>query len=109
MNQGDKPCYEVVQGISEPCEECRAFEVLKTKVPQKFEWTSPLDTRNYEVFNYPFCTDDAQLILTLGIDITERKLAEKKLRESEQTFPALASSSCPPRNASGNGSPGITR
>ena len=34
---GDKPCYEVVQGRSEPCEECQAFEVLKTEVPQKFE------------------------------------------------------------------------
>jgi PAS domain S-box-containing protein len=78
---GDKPCYEVLQRRGEPCEDCRAFEVLKTKVPQKFEWTSPLDARTYEVFNYPFCTDDSLLILTLGIDITERKRFEVQLIE----------------------------
>ncbi|MGA9755373.1 MAG: response regulator [Desulfobaccales bacterium] len=77
---GDKPCYEVIRGRSEPCEDCRAFEVLKTKVPQKFEWASPLDARTYELYNYPFCTDDALLVLTLGIDITERKQAELNLR-----------------------------
>jgi two-component system sensor histidine kinase UhpB len=87
----DKPCYEVVKGRSEPCEVCRTFEILKTKVPQKFEWTSPLDARTYEVFNYPFCTDDSWLILTLGIDITERQLAEEQLRESEQDLRRLAS------------------
>ena len=88
---GDKPCYEVVKGISEPCEECQAFEVLKTKVPQKFEWTTPLDARTYEVYNYPFCDDEGLLVLTLGLDITERKRTEKKLRESEQNLRALAS------------------
>ena len=88
---GDRPCYEVVKGESEPCEECRAFEVLKTKVPQKFEWTTPLNARTYEVYNYPFCGDDGLLVLTLGIDITERKQTEKKLRESEQNLRSLAS------------------
>ena len=88
---GDKPCYEVVKGRSAPCEDCRAFEVLKTKVPQKFEWTTPLNARTYEVYNYPFCADDDLLVLTLGIDITERKQTEKKLRESEQNLRALAS------------------
>ena len=88
---GDKPCYEVVKGISEPCEECRAFEVLKTGGPQKSEWTAPLNARTYEVYNYPFCTDGDRLVLSLGIDITERKSTEKKLRESEQNLRALAS------------------
>jgi two-component system sensor histidine kinase UhpB len=88
---GDKPCYEVLKRRSEPCEDCQAFEVLKTKAPRKSEWTSLLDARTYEVFNYPFCTDDSLLVLTLGIDITERKLAEKQLRESEQNLRSLAS------------------
>jgi two-component system, NarL family, sensor histidine kinase UhpB len=88
---GDKPCYEVVKGMSEPCEACLAFEVLKTRVPQKIEWTTPLNDRAYEVYNYPFCADNDLLVLTLGLDITERKRTEKKLRESEQNLRALAS------------------
>ena len=81
---GDKPCYQVLRGRSEPCEDCRASEVLETKVPQKFEWTSPHNNHTYEIYHYPFCADDGLLVLTLGVDITERKLAEQKLRESEQ-------------------------
>jgi two-component system, NarL family, sensor histidine kinase UhpB len=88
---GDKPCYAVLKGRSEPCEECRAFEVLKTKLPQKFEWTTPLHARTYEIYNYPFCDRDSLLVLTLGIDITERKLAEEHLRDSEQNLRHLAS------------------
>jgi PAS domain S-box-containing protein len=78
---GDKPCYEVLRGRIEPCEDCRSFEVLKTKVPQKFEWTSTPDARTYEIYHYPFCTDEGLLVLTLGIDITERKQFEEQLIE----------------------------
>ena len=64
-----RPCYEVLRGRSEPCEHCRVLEVLKTKVPQRFEWTPSLNARTYEVYHYPFCAEDELLVLTLGIDI----------------------------------------
>ena len=76
---GARPCYEVLRGRSEPCEDCQALEVLRTKVPRKFEWTSPLNASTYEIYHYPFCVDHDLVVLTLGIDITERKQAEDQL------------------------------
>ena len=78
-----KPCYEILHGRNEPCENCHMVEVLNTKTPQRFEWTDPLHGRIFEVYHYPFCPDDEMLVLTLGIDITERKRAEEGVRDRE--------------------------
>ena len=73
-------CYEYLFGLNEPCENCDTFKVLQTGSPHRWEWTGP-DGRNYDVFDYPFNdVDGSSLILELGIDITERKQAEEKLR-----------------------------
>lgn len=73
-------CYEYLFGLSKPCENCDTFKVLQTESPHRWEWTGP-DGRNYDVFDYPFNdVDGSSLILELGIDITERKQAEEKLR-----------------------------
>jgi signal transduction histidine kinase/DNA-binding response OmpR family regulator len=86
---GHKHCYEVLRGRSEPCEDCRAVEVLKTKTSQKFEWHDLLHDRIFEVYDYPFCTDDELLVLTLGVDITERKQAEEGIRDREQQLTTI--------------------
>ena len=86
---GNKPCYEFLRGRTEPCEGCPALEVLKTKTPQKFEWTSSLNGHTYEVYNYPFCTDGDLLVLTLGIDITERQRAETDVRDHEEQLATI--------------------
>ena len=73
-------CFEYLFGRSEPCEACETYTVLKTKAPHHWEWVGP-DGRNYDIFDFPFIdTDGSFLILEMGIDITERKQAEKKLK-----------------------------
>ena len=46
--------------------------------------------RTYQVYSYPFAdVDGASLVLTLGIDISERKQAEEALKESERKYRLL--------------------
>ena len=74
-------CYEYLFGRTEPCEICETFKVLRTKRPGEWEWTGP-DHRNYAIFDYPFTdTDGSPLILEIGIDVTEHKLAQAELVE----------------------------
>jgi len=80
-------CYEVVPGGDKPCENCPSFQELETQTYYKWELTRPGKDRTYQVYNYPFADiDGSPLVLTLGIDITERKEAEKALKESEESF-----------------------
>ncbi len=73
-------CYEYLFGLDAPCANCETYKVLETGSSRRWEWTGP-DRRNYDVFDFPFQDADGSMqILELGIDITERKQAEEKLR-----------------------------
>ncbi len=77
-------CYEYLFHRTEPCENCKAYKVLKTNAPQHWEWIGP-DGRNYDIYDFPFTdVDGSPLIMEVGLDITERKQAEEALLESEQ-------------------------
>ena len=77
-----KRCFEYLFGRSEPCEICETYTVLKTKAPHHWEWTGP-DGRNYDIFDFPFTdTDGSNLIMEMGIDITEQKQAQEALRKA---------------------------
>ncbi len=85
-----KRCFEVVYGRTTPCDECPSFLVLKTRAPQKFEWTGPDRARTYQVHNSLFIdVDGAPLVMTLGIDVTERRRIEDDLRQSEEKYRQL--------------------
>jgi len=74
-----KHCYETLNNLTEPCESCRTYEVLNTNQPFEWEWTGP-DGRNYYIYDFPFKdVDGTDLILKMGVDITELKKAEKEI------------------------------
>ena len=87
---GDRPCYEVIYGRNAPCENCAALEVLKTGVPKKLESHEPVKGRIFESYNYPFCpSDGSRLVMTLSIDITERKQSEEAIKERENQLTTI--------------------
>lgn len=82
-------CYEFLFGLTEPCPDCRTFEVLETNQPQQWEWLGP-DGHIYAIYDYPFTdTDGSPLILEMGVDITARKHAEEALREQSHILEAF--------------------
>lgn len=74
-------CFEFLFGRSEPCENCETLIALQTMKPHEWEWTGP-DGRNYFIYDFPFTdVDGSNLILEMGIDITDRKKAEVEVQK----------------------------
>jgi len=83
-------CYEYLFKRTEPCETCQTFKVLETLIPHRWEWTGP-DGRNYDIHDYPFTdADGAQLIMEVGLDVTEQKQNERTLGERTNEVQRLA-------------------
>ncbi len=79
-------CFEYLFGRTEPCEICRTYEVFETQAPLNWEWTGP-DHRDYDILDFPFTdSDGSDLIMEVGIDVTDRKRAEDELREHQKTL-----------------------
>ena len=77
-----KRCYEYLFGRNEPCENCETYKVMKTRQPHHWHWTGP-DERNYDIYDFPFTdSDGSNLILEMGIDITEQRQAEAELKKA---------------------------
>jgi PAS domain S-box-containing protein len=72
-----RKCYDYRFNREQPCEFCQAYDVLQTGEPQQWESSAP-DGSIIEGYKLPFTDiDGSPLILEMGIDVTERKEAEK--------------------------------
>ncbi len=78
-------CYRLLHGRESPCSECRVTDILRTREPLEWDWPKAPDNRAYHVYSYPFTDiDDTELILEMGVDITERVAAESRIKEYSQ-------------------------
>jgi len=80
-----RKCFEIFHGYKDqslaPCNNCPILRIFDTKIPETSERIQN-DGRVYEVHNYPFYDSDGNmLVLEFGIDTTEKKLAEHKIKE----------------------------
>ncbi len=83
-------------GLSKPCENCETFKVLEDKLPHHWEWIGP-DQRNYDIYDFLYTdTDGSNLIMEMGIDITETKQAEAELRAASLYGRSLIEASLDP-------------
>ena len=88
-----KKCHEIFHGFSdssqEPCHHCPVLRVFETGIPEACERVQK-DGRIYDIYDYPFTdSDDKKLVVEFGIDITEKKLAERKIIELNDTLRLL--------------------
>lgn len=81
-----KCCFEYLFNRTAPCENCETYKVLKTNEPQHWEWTGP-DGHNYDIYDFPFTDlNGSQLIMEVGIDITQRKVVQDELRKINENL-----------------------
>ncbi|KYC45892.1 MAG: sensory histidine kinase AtoS [Candidatus Methanofastidiosum methylothiophilum] len=88
-----KKCHEIFHGFTncseEPCNICPVLSVFETGAPL-YSQRAQRDSSIYDVYDFPFTdSDDKKLVMEFGIDITEKKLAESKIIELNDTLRLL--------------------
>ena len=82
-----RKCYQVWNTLDEPCEGCPVAKSLVTNKPEINEMTTP-DGRIWSVAGYPVRDNDNNIIAVVEstLDITEKKMAESKVQNSEEKY-----------------------
>lgn len=83
---GDRKCYETVQDRTSPCLLCPSAALLARERGQSQTWEhySPVNQRWYRCTGKLIQWPDGRWVhQEIGMDISDRKLAEERLRQSE--------------------------
>lgn len=89
-SQAGKRCYQMIHHRETPCENCPTVQIFQTQSPSIWEMAAP-SGESFQVYGYPFTDiDGSQLVMELGIDITQRKQAERRLAESYREVLSLS-------------------
>ncbi|WP_353571642.1 PAS domain S-box protein, partial [Candidatus Albibeggiatoa sp. nov. BB20] len=83
-----KTCYGILLNQPDACEHCPALDVLTDLKQQPQRWECKAKNgRIYSVQAYPYVDiDGAQLVLEMGVDITEIKQTQQDLKISQERF-----------------------
>ncbi len=76
---GNRPCYEILRGKKEPCKGCKTFSVFETKTPHILEFKNKFG-RTYVNYDSFFPSDEEEMVMEVGIDITALKETEEHLK-----------------------------
>ena len=88
-----KKCCEIFHGFKdrslEPCNNCPILRIFETGIKDTSERVQ-IDEKTYDIYDYPF-TDSYgnKYVMEFGIDITEKKLAQNKIIELNDTLRLL--------------------
>ena len=81
-----KTCYKVFHGAKQPCQNCPHVHSLKTREPAALELFEPRLGIHLGISTSPIFDENGEVTSSVHIakDITERKLAEEKLRKANE-------------------------
>ena len=84
-------CYEIWHKRDSACEKCPVLVARDTRRPAEYEHRTPAG-RIFHLTGYPVLDDagEVKAIIEFTQDITQRKMSEEALQESEERFHTLA-------------------
>ncbi|RQW79994.1 MAG: PAS domain S-box protein [Methanothrix sp.] len=87
---GKKKCFEILQGINEPCSGCTAKKSLQTGQSEEGELVTP-DGKTWLSRSSPIKDAENKVagVVHVALNITDRKKAESALKESERLLGSI--------------------